>query len=313
MTQNNTITKGVTITDIHIFGAIGYVILHKYNAQTNQDYKVIVFADKHDKINDCPDDVKSVTINDLFKLMVDTDSESEILLEEVKRTNETKNIELMWVDGIHTINLKNLYIKNQSDIAGIDIRPHLIDLSLKYLNNLVSAYKNETKKVYTLKKYFEKIDLFFSLKFNMVQDMLGNIYTKEFLSTHELGKHFMDIKQSYFDILNDNKEILDLEIIYILVKKNITNKLDKLLSYIIEWLMCALIIKNNLIDNDPIIIHTGLAHSDKVVDHLYKRYKYSSVKDYGIVTLEQSNIPDNKISGCVKLPIEHFDLFFKKK
>lgn len=304
-----------TLTHINIYGAIGYVILNKYNQKTDKMYQVIIFSDKHDKINKCPQGENYVDINKIFELMINTNSETEVLLEEVVRNKKTENIELMWVDGEHTINLRDLYIKNQDEIIGIDIRPHLIDFSLKNLSILISAYndKKKDKEIYTLKKYLELIDLFFSLKFVMVQKKLGEIYTKDFLSNHELGKHFMDIKKYYFDFLNENKEILDLEIIYVLVKNNITNKLDNLLSYIIEWLMCALIIKYNLEDDDPHVIHTGLAHSEKVVDHLCKRYGYSSVAHSGIINLSESLGDDSKISGCIKFPIKYFDLFFKKK
>ena len=101
---------------IPIYGAIGYDLM-----VNNKKHKIIIFADKHDDIENCGD---SIDMDDFFKKII-TETSTEVFIEEVERTDKTKNIALIWKGSEHTEGLKDLYINNQKDIYGIDIRHHL--------------------------------------------------------------------------------------------------------------------------------------------------------------------------------------------
>lgn len=291
------------IDNIPIYGAIGYEIL------SNETNKIIIFADKHDYINSCEN---SVSIDKFFKKLIDTDSDSEILLEEVERVGNAKNLVLLWKDGKHTVSLKDLYIENQKEIQGIDIRPHITDYSLNIINLInINNKRLEGMEVIKLKDYFKTIDLFFSLNLDLIKPKLGNLYTEEYLKNNKLGYHFMKLKHDYYKILDNNKDLLDLDIIYIYTNLNIIEKINNLQSSIIEWYMCAYIIK---FYNKPIIVHTGLAHSEKVSLLLTEYYGYSKIKKYGITTLEELLLKEeNKIDGCILFPKKYMNYFFSKK
>ena len=165
--------------------------------------------------------------------------------------------------------------------------------------------------VIKLKDYFKTIDLFFSLKLDLIRNKLGDLYTEEYLKNNKLGYHFMEIKNNYYEILNDNKDILDLDIIYIYIYLNIIDKISNLQSSIIEWYMCAYIIK---FYNKPIIVHTGLAHSEKVSLLLSEYYGYSKIKKYGITTMiDLFSKKEDKIDGCILFPRKYMNYFFSKK
>ena len=88
----------------NISGAIGVTLLKRYN--NNFEKKVIIFSDNHSNEQYCNDSFKnSFNIKTLFNK---EKYSSQILLEEVKREDESKLKEL-WSGSEHTVELK-IYI-----------------------------------------------------------------------------------------------------------------------------------------------------------------------------------------------------------
>ena len=72
-----------------------------------------------------------------------------------------------------------------------------------------------------------------------------------------------------------------------------------------EWYGCGLC---ELYYNMPIILHTGLAHSENIVDILQSHYKYEFVVDYGINDMEMID-PFKLSHGCVFIDNKYETLF----
>lgn len=290
---------------IKIYGAIGYTILK------NNNHKILLFADRHDKLKECTGNY--IDMDDLLKKSIDSNSDSELLLEEVERTGKMKNLKLMFSDAKHTVDLKDTYIQNQNEIIGIDIRPHIIDFSLSHeiKNKLPEIIKNENtnNKTYSLYDYLKYIDQCFSLSNTLLKNKLKDIYTYDKLNSIQLGKHYLEKKKYYETILNKYKnkirlpltDIIDDELIY-----DITEILDS----IMEWYTCAIIYKFSS-KNIPLIIHTGLAHSDEIIDLLTMKYSYSVIEDVGITDMKELNEASN--DGCLIINKSTIDYFINYK
>jgi hypothetical protein len=85
--------------DITLYGSIGYTILNN----NQNDKKILIFADMHDKLKKCDNYTK------MADWMKGKFNKSKILLEEVNR----KNIYLkeLWLKGEHTQELKKSLFK----------------------------------------------------------------------------------------------------------------------------------------------------------------------------------------------------------
>ena len=113
-----------------ISGAIGITILERsINGITK---KVIIFADNHNNSNYCGESFS--TSYNIIKLLEKKKYNSHILLEEVKRSNNSKLKEL-WSSNEHTVELKNFYLNNTSTITPIDIRQYLYVVSWELLDD----------------------------------------------------------------------------------------------------------------------------------------------------------------------------------
>ena len=88
------------------------------------------------------------------------------------------------------------------------------------------------------------------------------------------------------------------------IDKNILREYDELLNDCMEWYCCVLIEENS---NMPIIIHTGLYHSDRITKYLKKYYNYDIITKHGITDIE--NIKDDSNEGCIILS-KKMDLIF---
>jgi hypothetical protein len=71
-----------------------------------------------------------------------------------------------------------------------------------------------------------------------------------------------------------------------------------MLHTIIEWYAIANIINSN---KNKAIIHTGLAHSHKIVYYLQKIFNYKIIDEQGITNIRNLN---NPITSCFLLPNE---------
>ena len=267
--QNNTQNN---INDITLYGTIGFTLLK--NNKTKK--KVLLFADMHDKLSGCDNKTK---ISDFFKSRMDS---SNILLEEVARDN----IKLgeLWIDSEHTQDLKNLYLKNPKKIEPVDIRPFMIPFSWEVIKD-----EDNMK----LKTYLNDINLFFTLKHNYLINTFPLYDIKKLKNTH-IGEHYLKIKNKYKKFLKKNKRLLNDDIIS-LKNTNVLDNINNILSDIMEWYICANIYKNK---KKSVIIHIGLAHSEKVLDWLLNHYKYELLNQKGINNMNNSYEYTN---GCIQI------------
>jgi len=264
----------------NLYGTIGYTILK--NTETNN--KIIIFADRHDKLPDC---TNKINIANWLKQKIHS---SKILLEEVPR--DSVNLEELWSDSEHTQELKNLYLNNQSNINGVDIRPLLIPFSWELVTSTEPAHNITTK------QYLEKINKFFTMENEYLVRNFPN-YSVEKLAKTKIGKHFLLLKNNFKKILETNREFL---IFTVSTNKkinlNFLESINLLLDQIMEWYTCAQINEPN---TKPIIVHTGLAHSEKIIQLLQSNYQWEKINEKGINTLNLAF--ESNVSGCMPMPI----------
>jgi len=286
------------ITNIN--GAIGYIYLkHK----TNNNH-ILLFSDNHSSQNYCYLDGKSngTFISDFLEM-----KHSKVLLEEVPRMNN-KLIEL-W-SSEHIQKLKNLYLSKvkKINVDGIDIRPLLIPFSLdvfliEHMNNLNidKKYINSIKDV-TLQDFLKLLDSFFAYKHKYFIETLEDVYTTTKVDS-ELVIHFMKVKDIFMNLKSSNK--LDIHIgILVQNDKIFINKIDELLSSIMEWYTIAKIFYDNKSGINKFIIHAGLDHTTKLNKILIENYGYEQINSNGLVDINNiinKNNIDND-NNCLKLP-----------
>lgn len=257
----------------NIYGTIGYTVLE------NNKHKIIILADMHDTLPTCKN---QINISDWFKTKFKS---SKILLEEIPR--DGFKLKELWSNALHTIELKKLFINNSQLIHAIDIRPYLIPFSWELIDSIQDDI--------ILKKYIYNIDKFFCLKLSYFINKLDN-YNKNNLIHSKLGKHFLIIKKKYRFFLNNNKKKINLTIKQINSENiEILYDINKILDEIMEWYICANIILNEL---KPIILHTGLAHSEKVIEWLIKHYDYIVIDSQGINLISETS---DDMNGCIQL------------
>jgi hypothetical protein len=265
----------------NLYGTIGYTILK--NNQTNNN--IIVFADRHDNLPKCDN---KTNIAEWFKQKIYS---SKILLEEVPRNSV--ELEELWSDSEHTQDLKNLYLNNSQDINGLDIRPLLIPFSWELVTSTEPAHNITTR------KYLRKINDFFKVSNSYLSENLSN-YNVEKLKDTKLGVHFLLVKNNFKKLLEKNKEFLVFSVQMVkTINSDFFESINNILDQIMEWYICANIMLNNY---KPIIIHAGLAHSEKIVELLQVHYQYDKITEKGINKLELTN--SDRIEGCMPMPID---------
>jgi hypothetical protein len=263
---------------INIYGAIGYTILKKNN------HKIILFSDMHDKLKSCDN---KINIDEWLKSKFKS---SIILLEEIPR--DGSELELIWSESEHTISLQNLYLENVNLIKGFDIRFMLIPFSWDL---------PKQEKICNLREYVQLLASFYKLKNEYLINKC-KLYNVDKLLNTILGKHYLINKNKFIKFIKKNIHLLYNNIDSI--DKNILREYDELLNDCMEWYCCALIEENS---NKPIIIHTGLYHSDKITKCLKKYYNYDIIIKHGITDIE--NIKDDSNEGCIILS-KKMDLIF---
>ena len=286
---------------ININGAIGYIYLkHK----TNNNH-ILLFSDNHSSQKYCHLDGKSNStfISDFLEM-----KHSKVLLEEVPRTNKNELIEL-W-SSEHIQKLKNLYLKKEKKISieGIDIRPLLIPFSLDvFLLNSTDNVNLKIDKKYianiketTLQDYLKLLESFFVYKHKYFIETLNDVYTS-LKTDSELGIHFIKLKDIFINIKNSNK--LDIYIgILVQNDKIFIDKVDELLSYIMEWYTIAKIFYDNKLRINKFIIHAGLDHTTKLNKILVENYGYEQLNSNGLIDINNLINEKNDDNNCLKLP-----------
>jgi len=276
-----------------IYGSIGYVFLVK------EKHKIIILADQHDTLPECDNKINIAT---WFKQKFNT---SKILLEEVPRENN-KLIEL-WQQSPHTQELKKLYLNNPTIIPGMDIRPFMIKFSWEILDH---SNISDIDYDISIIEYLKEINDFFSLQNKFVISNLSN-YNVYMLKDTLLGKHFLIIKNNFNNFLEElnNEKLFNYKIRYLSINHN--NKLlliNNILDSIMEWYICAQI---ELYKDKSIIIHAGLAHTEKIVELLKTNYNFKVKHQDGINSLDRRSFSSR--SGCISIPDEINNQFGGRK
>jgi hypothetical protein len=269
------------MAQLNINGSIGYTLL------SNKDIKILVLADMHSKLPYCDKD--GIFVSDWFLKKFN----SKILLEEVPRIGT--QLKELWPSSPHTQKLKEAYLKNSSVIQGIDIRPFLIPFSWEL------SFDNKIPNIH-LKNYLSYINLFCNLKLDLLRNELKNIYTKEYLSKSLLGLHYLKIKRLIKKYVDKNKKFLDIKI-KDLAKNNtiVLEKVNEIISCIMEWYIVAKIYQSLLNGKKNIIIHAGLVHTTNLILLLQKIYNFKIVSEEGLTNIDNYDNPNN---GCLHLPVD---------
>jgi len=261
----------------NIYGSIGYTLLKNENL-------IIIFADKHDDLPKCDN---KIDMANWFRTKFKT---SIILLEEVPRVPNSKIVGL-WEQSLHTKMLKDVYLENPSIIKPVDIRHYLIPFSWEIIED-TQEYN------ITLRRYMLNIDRFFSMR-NKYLLKNCTLYNVEILKTIQLGRHFLNIKEEFNQLIirAQKVNILDNKLFDIkILNQDFLEDINNLISRIMEWYICACIYNNK---NKPLIIHVGLAHSEQIVKLLKETYNYSIIEEQGINKLNDIDNPN--LNGCVKI------------
>jgi hypothetical protein len=278
-----------------VFGAIGYTILKNIN----NEKKMLIFADMHDHLEKCKD---SIIISEWLKKKIlnkfnKNKLKSILILEEVPRNKESiLKLRELWSTSLHTQELKNLYIENPNVIIAIDIRTYLIPFNLEIMKQNNNDYKIK------LKNYLVDIDNFINKNFIKLYNNLPNNKKVKFTES-KLGIHFNLIKTNYNNLLIKYNNVMD-KLVTDIINTDLMHDVEKLLSDIMEFIVCVYITKN--ID-EKIIIHVGLAHSEKIIELLINLYEYDKIKEVGINKLNELNYKN--INGCQLIDIDTHNQF----
>ena len=265
----------------NIFGLIGYTILSSNNKMDNK--MVLVMADRHDDLPPCNVDYNKVSDWLKSKFNIAT-----ILLEEVKRNDDTELGEL-WTTSEHTQELKELYLNNTNIVIPIDIRNNYIIYSWELYD------KNEMGHNIMFYQYLIPINRFFSLKDDELRKNIP-LYNVDYLKNNLLGVYFLIIKYNYKDYIYKYKDYLYDNINNIINNKKIFLEFNNLLHSILEWYTIAMTLYSS---KDRVIIHTGLAHSSKIVYFLKTIFNYKTIDEQGITKLSDLDKP---VTSCFLLP-----------
>lgn len=273
----------------NIYGAIGYTVLEKDN------HYILIFADKHDNLDKCN---YMQNISDYLRSKF---LSSNILLEEIPR-NEKLNLMELFSDSDHTQDLKNLYLENKHIIKPIDIRPYLVPFNWEYRNN--------SNKNILFKKYLTQLRDFYSLKLTYFISNL-TLYNIHKLINTKLGTHFINNKNKFNNFIIENKHLLYNKLDDI--GSDILNNLNIILDNTMEWYCCAVIMSDM---SKNVIIHTGLYHSENIVNNFIDIYGYGIIFRNGVNSIGDIKMElEDSISGCVSIKDEidnKFGGFFSK-
>jgi hypothetical protein len=95
-----------------------------------------------------------------------------------------------------------------------------------------------------------------------------------------LGVHYIIIKEKYEKYLNSNNNIMNHSIRNIITNKTeVLEEISDIIDDIMEWTICCSIYENK--DNN-IILHAGLARTEKIINILTSIYNYKIEKQVGV-------------------------------
>lgn len=269
----------------NIYGSVGYTLLR------NNEHAVFMMSDVHDQLSYCDD---KIDVSDWFK---DNMNFNNILLEEVPRDGVRLNELFKTAD--HTQKLKNLFLQNSKLIHAIDIRPYLIPFSWE----MCRLQDVDKSCEFTLEKYLENINLFFNFEDEYIRANLSQVYSKKYLMREtNLGRHFIELYKSFELYKQKYQQYMKSSITQIFIdveSQEILEEFNRILDGVMEWFTIAKMYQLKY-NKKNIIIHTGLYHSQNIIDKLNKLYNYSIIDTSGINSIEEIEKHDN-YSGCISL------------
>ena len=122
-------------------------------------------------------------------------------------------------------------------------------------------------------------------------------YNITILKKTPLGNYFLLIKKDYHNYIKKYKKFLFTTVDKLInTHIKIFEDFNNILNSILEWYTIALIIYS---DKQNIIIHTGLAHSEKILYYLEKMFDFHNINSQGINKIKELN---NNITSCFRLP-----------
>jgi hypothetical protein len=310
---------------VNISGAVGYTLLRKNNKI------ILVLADIHSKLIYCKNGINIDTWFNKIK------NNTQLVIEEVPR--EGASLHELWTESYHTQSLKNFVLEEKytgknklykNNIELMDIRPYLKafsweiyqDKNLSFSNTLnkkLSFSKTSNKELsgnlvdtITFYQYMIHLDIFFMLRkydkndFPFIKKV--HQYILIFLENKKNKKkksgifdHFK-VLTNRFLIFKEDFKVYNNKTIKSMVKDKDYEpliKLNKLYSFIIEWYS----ILQTFSSDKPSIIHTGLAHSERIVSNLMNFYNLKKINENGINTVDVAN-NSKSIVSCINLPEE---------
>ncbi len=253
---------------------------------------ILLLADIHDGVSYCEQDSLMI---DRFLSMKDGNN---ILLEEAVR--ETFDLTDLWPGAEHTQRLKKLNKTNQK-IKPVDIRPLLIKYSWELLD---STNLNLEQYNMTLAEYLSLIDDIFNYKYTklMIKYFVPEVKKLDNIDPtlkKLLLQHFDEIRQLYFEFLDNNKAYLNKPMIELYkTNKDTLEEINNITSMIMEWYILLLILNCDT----NCILHLGLAHSNKILDFLLQIYSFRTIKKSGINMINEIN--NDVPQACLMVPDE---------
>ena len=300
---------------VNISGSVGYTLLKKNNKY------ILVLADIHSKLPYCKN---GINIDTWFKKIIE---QSQIIIEEVPR--EGVKLHELWKGSPHTQSLKNFILDNKyssrkksqsKDLELMDIRPYLKPFSWEIYKNSKIAFSNTLNKnvaynksdEITFEEYLINLNSFFLLDkrtyslfpfikkvHQYITKVLKDKKNKQeksgvFNHYKYLGKVFFDFKNKFSYLKNKTiKNMVEENILEPLIK------LNDLSSMIIEWYS----ILQTFESDKPSVIHTGLAHSERIIKYLVEYYQFEIINEGGINKIENLDKIETTVS-CINLPDE---------
>jgi hypothetical protein len=269
---------------INIYGSIGYTYLESMNNQYPKN--ILLLSDMHSQLSYCSNYTK---ISEWF---MNKSKSNNILLEEVPR--EDVKLKELFSEADHTQDLKKMYLDNPTIIHALDIRPFLVPFSWELIELDLPNI--------TLLKYLIFIEDFYDFKHDKISEYLEDIYNLEYTKNNKyLNAHMQVIHNGYLEYKQRNLKLLNQSILEIYKNnKNVLEEINNILDNIMEYFTIAKIytLKD---DKKNILIHAGLAHTEKILFWLINLYKYKIISNNGINNLEE--LDNVKISnGCLNLP-----------
>jgi hypothetical protein len=83
--------------------------------------------------------------------------------------------------------------------------------------------------------------------------------------------------------------------------KDILIELNIILDSCMEWFIIAKMYELTFTNNNNIIIHTGLFHSERINNILHDIYNYKIINQSGINTIDNAENNED-LTGCITLP-----------